>query len=261
MTQLQELKEDDSACQYTNKNEPLVVKMTVVTAREKQHMGTFKMGYMAVTDQPLFGGNERTVCAKQAYQTVDRARKIYKTYGYKDQKPRLETELGALVFGRALLEYVYIWMEQWDQLPVHTEVVIPQFCFVKAALGLEGEEVGSRQAFMLEEWINTSDNAEGRFRKYINNNQPWPVERLNEEDALCARFLCFTQHVQYVESGKLAFASDYQGRDHSHYSNKKLMFLNLRQKYSAYRSTDYDEGVSNRTSDSSPRESKCSLGH
>ena len=84
MTQLQQLKEDGSACQYMNKDELLVVRTTVVTEREKQRRGTFKVAYMATTDQPLFGRNERTVCTKQTYQKAGDG--VMKIYSYKDQK-------------------------------------------------------------------------------------------------------------------------------------------------------------------------------
>ncbi|KAF8348658.1 hypothetical protein F5887DRAFT_848656, partial [Amanita rubescens] len=168
--------------------------------------GTFKVAYVANPERPLFGGSSKKVCAKQAVkQTLpDQPLKIYP---FLEQERRLKTELGALVFGRALLEFVYKWMSK--RTPVN-KVTIPEFRFVEAGYGMEGEEVANRQAFLIEEWIDTSETAQGKFRKYVNNNLPIPVENLDEEDGYRARFLCFTQHVQYVEFGKLAFVSDYQ---------------------------------------------------
>ena len=122
-------------------------------------------------------------------------------------------ELTALVFGQALLEFVYKWISK--RIPGN-KVTVPEFRFVEAGYGIEGEEVANHQAFLIEEWIDTSETAEGKFRKYINNNLPRPIENLNEEDGYRARFLCFTQHVQYMEFRKLAFVSDYQGRQCRH---------------------------------------------
>ena len=147
------------------------------------------------------------VCAKQAIKPAFPGESL-KLYRFPEQERRLKTELGALVFGSALLDFVYEWMSK--RTPAQ-EVMIPEFRFVKAGYGMEGEEVINRQAFLIEEWIDTSEGMQGKFRKYINNNSPMPVANLNDEDGWRARFLCFTQHVQYVEWGKLAFVSDYQG--------------------------------------------------
>lgn len=184
------------------------MKTTISTDRQTQRKGTFKVAYVANPDQPLFGGITRKVCAKQAVKQTLPNHPL-KVYPFLEQERRLKTELTALVFGRALLEFVYKWISK--RIPGN-KVTVPEFRFVEAGYGIEGEEVANRQAFLIEEWIDTSETAEGKFRKYINNNLPRPIENLNEEDGYRARFLCFTQHVQYVEFGKLAFVSDYQGR-------------------------------------------------
>lgn len=165
------------------------------------------MAYVANPDRPLFSGSTKKVCAKQAIKQTLPGQSL-KVYPFLEQERRLKTELAALVFARALLEFVYKWMSK--RTPVK-EVTIPDFRFVEAGYGIEGEEVAHRQAFLIEEWIDTSETAQGKFRKYINNNLPQPVETLDKGDNYRAQFLCFTQHVQYVEFGKLAFVSDYQG--------------------------------------------------
>ena len=184
------------------------MKTTISTDRQTQRKGTFKVAYVANPERPLFGGSTTKVCAKQAIKQTLPGQSL-RVYPFLEQERRLKTELGALVFGRALLDFVYKWMSK--RIPKN-KVTIPEFRFVKAGYGMEGEEVANRQAFLIEEWIDTSETAQGKFRKYVNNNSPRPIGDLDKEDSYRARFLCFTQHVQYVAFGKLAFVSDYQGR-------------------------------------------------
>ncbi|KAG2035985.1 hypothetical protein BDR03DRAFT_1012103 [Suillus americanus] len=72
-----------------------------------------------------------------------------------------------------------------------------------------GAKTGSTRAvFLLEELIEGGDDI---FVKFIHNMDANPL--LNELDYGydMAEFFVFTQHVQYVKTGKLAFISDYQG--------------------------------------------------
>ncbi|GLB40066.1 putative alpha-kinase family protein [Lyophyllum shimeji] len=66
-----------------------------------------------------------------------------------------------------------------------------------------------KTAFLLEEVIDTS--TEGPFRKYLNNTSPVPLAMETKADEERAKFLAFTQHVQYWKTKKQAFVSDYQG--------------------------------------------------
>ncbi|KAF5318330.1 hypothetical protein D9611_014249 [Ephemerocybe angulata] len=61
--------------------------------------------------------------------------------------------------------------------------------------------------YMLEEMIH------GDFVKYIHNGHPVPCTEppLSDEEYKIAEFLCFTQHVQYLQTKGLVFISDYQG--------------------------------------------------
>ena len=63
----------------------------------------------------------------------------------------------------------------------------------------------------MKEYIEPS--RKGSFIKYINNGAASPLGNTNITAAhrRRAEFLCFTQHVQYALTGKLAFVSDYQG--------------------------------------------------
>jgi hypothetical protein len=65
-----------------------------------------------------------------------------------------------------------------------------------------------RAAYLLKELIDGGDDA---FVKFIHNMDTDPL--LNELDYGydLAVFFTFTQHIQYVKTGGLAFISDYQG--------------------------------------------------
>ncbi|KAF5324751.1 hypothetical protein D9611_004183 [Ephemerocybe angulata] len=62
-----------------------------------------------------------------------------------------------------------------------------------------------RSSYMLEERI------EGDFIKYVHNDDPEPLLDPEDPEYNTAVFLCFTQHVQYIQTHKKAFISDYQG--------------------------------------------------
>jgi len=62
-----------------------------------------------------------------------------------------------------------------------------------------------KTSFLFEEVVDA--NVEGPFRKYINNVSPEPL--LMETDEERAKFLAFSQHVQYWKTKKQAFVSDY----------------------------------------------------
>lgn len=62
-----------------------------------------------------------------------------------------------------------------------------------------------QRSYMLEELID------GRFMKFIHNQDPLPAMKPGQAGYDLAQFLCFTQHVQYVLTDKAAFISDYQG--------------------------------------------------
>ena len=63
----------------------------------------------------------------------------------------------------------------------------------------------------MKQYIETS--RKGPFIKYINNGFASPLggTEITLAHRRRAEFLCFTQHVQYALTAKLAFVSDYQG--------------------------------------------------
>ena len=93
-------------------------------------------------------------------------------------------------------------------LPFH----VPQFRFVKAAIAIEQSSSTSvkKTTFLLEEVIDS--DLEGPFRKFLNNVSPEPLVMKTKADEERAKFLAFSQHVQYWKMKKQVFVSDYQGK-------------------------------------------------
>ena len=67
-----------------------------------------------------------------------------------------------------------------------------------------------KTSFLLEEVIDP--NKEGLFRKFLNNVLLEPLVMKTKDDEEQARFLAFSQHVQYWKTKKQVFVSDYQGK-------------------------------------------------
>ena len=64
--------------------------------------------------------------------------------------------------------------------------------------------------FLVEEVIK--GDQQGPFRKCLNNVSPVPLAMNCNKDNIQAKFLAFTQHVQYWKTKKQVFVSDYQGK-------------------------------------------------
>jgi len=67
-----------------------------------------------------------------------------------------------------------------------------------------------KKTFLLEEVIDM--DAEGPFRKYLNNVSSEPLAMDTKKDEERANLLAFSQHVQYWKTKKQVFVSDYQGK-------------------------------------------------
>jgi len=63
--------------------------------------------------------------------------------------------------------------------------------------------------YLLKEKINGGSTV---FTKFIHNMDCGPTLDEDEVGYDIAQFLAFTQHVQYTQTGKLVFISDYQGK-------------------------------------------------
>jgi hypothetical protein len=160
------------------------------------------------------------------------------------QFQNLTMEVSCLVWAQALLDLVYDFIkEASDFKALH----IPQFRFVNAAITIEQSSSTSvkKTAFLLEEVIDA--NTEGPFRKYLNNVSPEPLMMKTKEDERRAKFLAFSQHVQYWKTKKQVFVSDYQGKQ-SMISIRKLIdaYINtgIRWQYATERSSNFIGRVS-----------------
>jgi hypothetical protein len=199
----------ENACQFTNDDSPLMV--TVIVEMRTIQKGSFKVAYKGFCDDVLPDFKSAMVCAKQVFEnpTASPQPKKIRIPVYEKLVSELKNELKTFVWASSLLDEVYAFIK--NRKP-DAEFEIPRFRFVKAALGEDNEDQEKRQAYLLEEYIDES--SEGPFMKYVNNGVAKPLggtTRVSDTYRRRAEFLCFTQHVQYVISGKIAYVSDYQG--------------------------------------------------
>lgn len=175
--------------------------------------GVFKVG----------GVDSEAICAKRTYSAVERVvevnglltkKTVNVPHEAEKQFQNLTMEVSCLVWAQALLDIVYDFIKEdldpEGNLPFH----VPQFRFVKAAIAIEQSSSSNvkKTYFLLEEVIDS--NVEGPFRKFLNNVSPEPLVMKTKEDEERARFLAFSQHVQYWKTKKQVFVSDYQGKCH-----------------------------------------------
>ncbi|KAG1740962.1 hypothetical protein EDB19DRAFT_1974957 [Suillus lakei] len=138
-----------------------------------------------------------------------------------DEIAKLFKEANVLYWSRSLLQLTYAFIDRCiassDEPPPFS---IPRVRFVDAGLAFSysqrdskptrmGSKPGSTCAgYLVEELIEGGSDT---FLKFIHNMDSNPL--LDEDDYRnkVASFFAFTQHVQYVKTGGLAFISDYQG--------------------------------------------------
>jgi len=122
-------------------------------------------------------------------------------------------EVSCLVWAQALLDIVYDFVKEEADNIMKIPFDIPQFRFVNVAIAIEQSlsiSAVKKTTFLLEEVIDK--DTEGPFRKYLNNVSPEPLVMEMKEDEKRAKFLAFSQHVQYWKTKKQVFVSDYQGK-------------------------------------------------
>jgi hypothetical protein len=141
-------------------------------------------------------------------------------YTLADEVPKLLKEANVLYWAQSLLQLTYDFIDRCvansSQPPPFK---VPRVRFVDAGLAfaygpaMHTSKAGSksssaRTGYLVEELI---PGGADEFVKYIHNMDSNPL--LNETDYGydLALFFAFTQHVQYVKTGGLAFISDYQG--------------------------------------------------
>jgi len=146
-------------------------------------------------------------------------------YTLKDESNILYREANVLYWAKSLLKMTYKFIDHAiDNNKVAPPFEIPHVRFVDAGLLLAYSDVsvaiteGASQAakptgtvstvYLAEELIPTSD---GDFMKYIHNSDAAPCSFLDRTEDKIAKFLAFTQHVQYVKTGSQVYVSNYQG--------------------------------------------------
>ena len=134
------------------------------------------------------------------------------THEGEKQFQNLMMEVSCLVWAQALLDIVYDFVKEETEDIMKIPSNIPQFCFVNTAIAIEQSSSISvkKTTFLLKEVIDK--DTEGPFRKYLNNISPEPLVMETKEDEKRAKFLAFSQHVQYWKTKKQVFVSNYQGK-------------------------------------------------
>ncbi|KAG6371949.1 hypothetical protein JVT61DRAFT_8963 [Boletus reticuloceps] len=141
----------------------------------------------------------------------------FKRYGLKEESEKLFREANVLYWAKSLFQIVTDFIA--NALAKATEqppFQIPSVRFVDAGLAFRysiGPSRGSKApsvdcTYLCEEEIKDSIEL---FTKFIHNGSCVPLVGPEEFGYDVAQFLAFTQHVQYVETGGLAYISDYQG--------------------------------------------------
>ncbi|KAG1780113.1 hypothetical protein EV702DRAFT_1277004 [Suillus placidus] len=138
-----------------------------------------------------------------------------------DEIAKLIKEANVLYWSHSLLQLTYAFIDgciaSSDKPP---PFIIPRVRFLDAGMAISysqrdpkptraGSKTGSTcVGYLVEELIEGGPDA---FLKFIHNMDSNPL--LNQDDYRyeVALFFAFTQHVQYVKTGGLAFISDYQG--------------------------------------------------
>ena len=182
--------------------------------------GVFKLAFAGNSTTPVFrnldsdspGGE--SLCLKQAFYTSAQSGKR-KPYDAATQIPHLVVDICCLVWADQLMQLVYRFIERHDHAAataastsaqMDSRPLVPILHFTASGLACSDDR---NTIYLVEELIDAS--IEGRYVKYICNSSPKPLSFLpGDEYVNVARFLCFSQHVQYKIT-KLAYVSDFQG--------------------------------------------------
>lgn len=170
--------------------------------RTKPEYGAFKRSYPdSQATIPLFPSQDTHICLKQAFfkQMGGTSAHVYEGV---TQGKKLAVELNCLRWGGALLHLVYQFIASSGLKPPFS---VPKLRFVGA--GLAVSQNGGNDTFLVEELIKDRP-----FVKYINNNSAKPSSFSDPGRAETARFLAFCQHVQWEQTDRQVYISDFQGR-------------------------------------------------
>ena len=180
-------------------------------------VGTFKKAQFGVIYKQPVGHALPTlsrVCIKQCIRrpslTAGPALSSRKVIVYENRKQAelLTTELNCSRWGQGLMGLSYDFIRIGIALDGPPPQPIPQLSFVSTSLAISVDD--QQATYLLEDVIDPQK--EGRFVKYISNNSAkLIVFPNNPEKTRIAKFLSFCQHIQYNQTRKMAFVSDFQG--------------------------------------------------
>ena len=200
---------------------PLTSTLQLDLAKSKMKRGGFKLAAFGTSMPAIFNSKTtgaEAICAKRTYNAIERVVEVSGALTTKivniphdgeKQFQSLMMEVTCLVWAQALLGIVYDFIEaESNDYAMQVPLTIPQFCFVSAAIAIESSPL-KKTTFLVEEVIDA--DVEGPFRKYLNNVSALPLAMETKQDEDRAKFLAFSQHVQYWKTKKQAFVSDYQG--------------------------------------------------
>lgn len=193
------------------RHDPILTQLTLDTGPAVLK-GSFKQCMFAQINPGLPGGSSFVV-AKQALGPLSTRSSVDKPLQGVTQLEYLADEVACLVWANALQNAVNVLVEHMYQYKEAPPFEVPRFKFVAGAIAIESElqKGGNRKmsAWLIEERIDASE--QGPWRKFINNDSPIPLPFTDQANRNRAEFLAFSQHAQYMFTGKLAFVSDYQG--------------------------------------------------
>lgn len=130
-----------------------------------------------------------------------------KQYGHKDNFKKISIEANCIYYITELKHRSYEFVDHRLATGKHKDPppeCINCFKCVSWAIAISIEQQSPN--YLLEEKI------EGKFVKYISNNSAEPSLPLKtQQDIEITHFICFSEHVQFIETGGIMFVSDLQG--------------------------------------------------
>lgn len=173
------------------------------------------------------GVNSIAVALKRPYNEKQKA-KMVKRFNYMDESHKILTEATSLGWADSLLQFAYDFINDYIQKNNLSDnpLSIPRLRFVKGLVAYAEKPLGksgSRQtshcaAYLLEELLPTDKE----FIKYIHNGNAVPLQDPDESGYDTAVFLCFIQHIQFLNTHGQVYTSDFQGTSPPLYFEHKL---------------------------------------
>jgi hypothetical protein len=180
--------------------------MEVDLTTDRNLTGTFKTAHPGriSTSTGIPTCFTQKICVKQFYHRKSTG--AICRYRGSEEFGKIMKELVCLDWANILLDLTYGFIEKAVSEYGKPPGGIPALRFVQTMLAEDPEK---QKYFLIEEWVGGT----GNFTKYINNGHASSCVSVGARAAVhrIAEFLCFSQHVQYIETDGLAYTSDYQG--------------------------------------------------